>query len=82
MKQFIKKFIGEVLVTVGVGIFSFNIFNFDYQTYEKGGLQKIFGRSEGLEGIAYYYHNNVLTMIAVSAILITIGILIIKNKQR
>ena len=65
MKQFIKKFIGEVLATVGVGIFSFNIFNFDYQTYEKGGLQKILGRGEGLEGIAYYYHNNVLTMIAV-----------------
>lgn len=81
-EQFIKKFIGEILVTVGVGTFFYNIFNFDYRTYGKGGpLLKLQGITE-IEGIAYYYKGDVLIMIALGAMLATIGILIIKNRQK
>jgi len=81
MKNIIKKFIGEILVTLGTGAFFYNIFNFSYRTYTKNGLRPEPPRGE-LEGIAYYYNNDVLMIIAIGAALTTIGILIIKNRQR
>lgn len=71
---------GELFTTIGVAIFSYNIFNFDYKIYG-GGLDKIFRPDGELEGIVYYYSNNTLMMIAIGATISIIGLLIIKNKK-
>jgi len=81
-EQFIEKYIGEIFVTIGIGTFFYNILNFSYRTYGKGGLSPKLPGIPELEGIAYYYKNDVLIMIALGAILATIGILIIKNRQK
>lgn len=88
MKQFIKNYLGEIMTIVGTGIFMYNVFNFSYHTYGKGGESSDLaidfgfgGKVPELEGIAYYYNSDVLLMIAIGAILITAGILIIKNKK-
>lgn len=67
MKQFIKKFIGEILLISGIGILTYNIFNF-YHTYTN------------YQGGYYYYNTGTLSLIAIGAMLMTMGILIIKNK--
>jgi len=81
MKKIIKKYFGEISLVIGVGTFFYNIFNFSYRTFGKGGLLPKLPGSDDFEGIAYFYSSDVLIMIAVGAILMTIGILIIKNKQ-
>ena len=70
--QKIKKHLGEIFTTVGVFIFSYNIFNF---SNHNGG----FNLPGALEG--YDYAPSVLTMIALGSALITIGILIMRNKK-
>jgi len=76
--RFIKKYLGETILVIGTGLFIHNVFNFSYKTYGKGGLN--FGFTEELEGIAYHYSSDVLGRISIGAMLIVIGILIIKNK--
>jgi len=80
MQEKIKKYIGEIMVIVGSGLFSYNIFNFSYQTFGKGGLLKMPGTEE-LEGIAYYYSPNSLILISIGVMLIVCGILIIRSKN-
>ncbi|MCK5510375.1 hypothetical protein KAI65_02430 [Candidatus Parcubacteria bacterium] len=76
MKKIIKRIFGEVILVGGIGILFYNIFNFSHEVYyEKVGLVR-----RELEGIAYYYNLDTLLMIAISAMLIVAGILIIKNK--
>ena len=69
MKQFIKKFVGEILLIGGVGLFSYNILGFSYYTRNRGGDY-------------YYYDSNTLLIIAVGAMLIAVGVLIIKKRQK
>ena len=82
MKQISKRFSGETILIGGVGLFTYNIFNFSYRTYGKGGLDLNLNFEPELQGIAYYYHSDTLLMIAISAMLITLGILVIKNRQK
>jgi hypothetical protein len=80
MKEKIKRHIGKIMIIVGSGLFFYNIFNFSYQTFDKGGLLRTPGAKE-LEGIAYYYSSNSLILISVGVVLIVSGILIIRNKN-
>ena len=83
MPQLIKKFIGEIILTGGIGFFTYGIFNFSFQKYGgKGGLLPSLGSESTNIGVAYYYDDSVLFMITIGAILITVGILIIKNRQK
>lgn len=69
MTQFIKKFIGEISLTIGIALSVYGVFNFDsYDT-----------RREGL--VVYYYDRNIILLITIGALLITIGSLIIKNRK-
>jgi hypothetical protein len=81
LKYFFKKYVGEIMIIIGSGLFSYNLFNFSYKTYGKGGLLALkYGASE-LEGIAYYYSSDSLTLISIGVILIISGILIIRHKK-
>jgi len=75
--RFIKKYLGETILVIGTGLFVYDVFNFSYHTYGKGGLVLDFTAS--LEGIAYYYSSDVLMGISIGAMLIVAGILIIKK---
>jgi len=81
--RFITRYLGETMLIIGTGVFSYNIFNFSYKTYDKskGRLGRIFDTPE-LEAIAYYYSSNALMWISVGAMLIIAGILIIKRKGK
>ena len=76
----IQQYLGEFFTTIGVTIFFYNIFNFDYKTYGYG-LDKIFRPESEFKDIAYYYSDNTLAMIAIGAAISIIGLLIIKNKK-
>ena len=78
IKKIMKKIFGEMILVGGMGMLFYNILNFSYKTHYS---KKIVIHRE-LEGIAYYYHPGTLLMIAIGAMLITAGILIIKNKQK
>ncbi len=65
---FIKKYLGELLTIIGIGVFSYNAFNF-YHTF--GGSANY-----------YYYSEDVLMAISVGAMLIAIGIMIMKHKTK
>jgi len=86
MKQFIKKFIGETLLTGGVGLLIYNIFNFSYRGGTGGKWTGDLPQLTSLGGyefeyVAYYYNQSSLLTITAGAMLIVIGILIIKNKK-
>lgn len=86
MERFIKKFFGEILIVIGIGIFSYNIFNFNYETYEiyekRSLLPKLSGPAVLEGGVAYYYTSNTLFLVAIGAMLVAGGILIIKNRKK
>ena len=78
LKDFIKKYLGETSLVGGVGLFIYNIFNFSYKT--EFGLCRWGVSCEPIQGVVYYYQSDTILMISVGAMLIIIGILIIKNK--
>lgn len=85
MKEKLKKYIDEIMIMAGSGLFSYNVFNFSYRTFGKGGSLlrpslKMPGTKE-LEGIAYYYSSNSLILIFIGVMLIVSGILIIRSKN-
>jgi len=79
MKEKVKKYIGEIIVIAGSGIFSYNIFNFSYRTFWTSHRNDLL--SEEFGGIAYYYSSNSLILISIGVMLIVGGILIIRNKN-
>jgi len=89
MKKLIKKFIGEFLLILGVGLFIYNVFNFDIGggTYHEGenGIPQYLRDREGyhsFENTSYfYYRKDTLKSLTIGAILITIGILTIRNRK-
>lgn len=86
MKEKIKKYIGEIFVIIGSGLFSYNIFSFSYRIYGKGIKPPIplFDESllgPELEGIAYYYSPISLMLISIGVMLIISGIFIIRRKN-
>ena len=78
LKIFIGKYLGEMSLTGGVGLSVYSIFNFSYET--RLGLCRHGVSCEPIQGVAYYYYSDVILMISTGAMLIIIGILIIKNK--
>ena len=83
LKDFIKKYLGKILLTGGIGLFVYHIFNFSYKTANVSGSYpklKINSEIEQFQGVAYYYHPDAILMISIGAMLIVVGILIIKNK--
>lgn len=81
MKRLIKKYLGEIMITVGSGLFVYNVFSFSYTTFNKwaGGFQ-IAGTKREV-GALYYYHNHTLLLLAFGTMLIIAGILIIRSKK-
>ncbi|MEA2113219.1 MAG: hypothetical protein U9P63_00995 [Patescibacteria group bacterium] len=77
---FIKKYLGEIMLVIGSGLFVHNIFSFSYRAYGKGGLS--FDFEQELEGIAYFYSSDVLIGISIGAMLIVAGILVIKKQSK
>ena len=85
MKQQIKKYIGELLTIIGTGLFTYNVFNFSYEDTRSDMGSDILAKygiaSQGTEmGIVYYYAPGTLLLVAIGAMLIVSGILIIKAK--
>jgi len=89
--KLIKKYFGELMLIIGSGIFVYNVFNFDssVETYchAQNRICKgsIFGGvSSEIEavGVSYYYSPNALLWFTISAMLIVIGILIIRSKKK
>jgi len=71
--QFIKKYLGEILMVVGSFIAIYNVFDFDYFT---GGLLTI-GEIEP----HYYYSGDARLQIAIGIALVVLGTLIIRAKK-
>jgi multisubunit Na+/H+ antiporter MnhG subunit len=83
MKQkTIKKYLGEVLTILGVGVFTFNTFLLIFGKYEKGSDFSLnFGDiSLSPTPLTYNYSHNALWFATIGALLIIVGILIIRNK--
>lgn len=88
---FIKKYLGELMVIFGTGIFSYNVFNFSYTggfggERIGGGRLRIptefyTGRYE-FEYVAYYYTNETLLYVALGTMLIIRGVFVIRNKRK
>lgn len=74
----IKKHAGKIMLIAGIGLFMFNVFNFGYQT--SAGYCFNFD-CENIQGVAYYYTSTQILSIAIGAMLIASGALIIKNKK-
>ena len=77
MREIIKKYVGEIMIVIGSGLFSYNIFNFSYRT---GGGLPVLGTTK-FEGVAYYYDTTPLILISVGVMLIVCGFLIVKKKN-
>lgn len=94
--KFIKNWLGEINIIIGTGIFTYNIFNFDSSiiTGKSSNVQNCFpslGICEEVskldigfrtnDVIFYYFHHKTLMSISIAAMLIVIGILIVRNKS-
>ena len=79
--KLIKKYFGKIMTISGVGIFTYNVFNFSYKTATKGLASLPALGNTQIEGVAYYYTSDVLFRLAISSMLFVSGILIIKNKK-
>ena len=81
MIKLLKKIYGEIILISGVGLFTYNFFNFTSYIYPKErGLRSFDGPTEW-GGVSYYYEYETLIPIAIAAMLIAAGILIIRNKK-
>ena len=58
------------LLLVGVALFTYNLFDFDYRFTRRLG-----------DVIAYYYNKHTLILLAIGAIFITIGLLKLRNNK-
>lgn len=74
----IKNYLGEIIIIIGAGVLSYNIFNFSHKT-KIGTCLDINLGCEEIQGVAYYYTETTLLLISISAMLITAGLLIIKR---
>jgi hypothetical protein len=72
-----KKYFGEILTVIGVGLVSYNVFSFSHKTSEGLCLPSL---CERISGVVYFYNHSTLTLISIGCTLVVVGILIIKNK--
>ena len=81
MKQLLNRFIGESILVGGIGFFMYGVFHFSFQVYGgKDGFLPDFGPESTNMGAVYYYSDNALIMIAAGAMLVAVGVLMIKSK--
>ena len=86
LKKFTKKYLGEISLIGGIGLFIYGVFNFSYKIIGPSSMPRLPLRGvsaksfEPFQGIVYYYQSDTILMISIGAMLIIIGILIIKNK--
>ena len=83
--RLIKNYIGEVMLVVGVGLFTYNVFDFSFSDSTRGlltpsGLPSLGGRDLG--NVAYYYTETNLLLISAGAMLTVVGILVIRNRNK
>ena len=71
----IKTYPGESLLVAGTGIFTYNIFDFSYTDRDGSTMLPEIGARE-LGNVAYYYKEETLFLIAIGAMLIVSGLLI------
>ena len=64
----------------GTGLFFYSVFNFSYRDTSTG-LPRLPSLSHELINVAYYYKEDALQLIATGAILIVVGILVIRNRK-
>lgn len=90
--QFIKEYLGELMIVLGVGIFTYNVFNFSSQGGRGGKWIEGNDAFSGLnlprpgryefEYVSYYYPDDTLWYIAFGAMLIVGGILIMRRRSK
>lgn len=66
--KFIKKYLGELMIIIGSGIFVYNILDFTHM--------RLISRT-----VRYYFSHDTISWITFGAVLIVIGFFIIKNKK-
>jgi len=72
--KLIKKYLAEFFIIIGSGFFSYDLFNFSSRSF--------FGGMSGTDKIMmYYYEDSTKIIISIGVVLITTGILIIKNRK-
>jgi hypothetical protein len=86
MKNLYKRYTGEFLLILGVGIFVYNVFNFQSVGYGETNVASNdidFNNPTypNFQCFKYFYTTATQNQIVVGAILVTIGILIIRNKK-
>lgn len=91
--KLIKKYLGELILVIGSGIFVYNVFNFSslgetvwicensYSSLTQTLAKICSSEIEKVAGVAYFYPNNVIKALVVGVVLIVIGILIIRSKK-
>ena len=79
----IKQYIGSLSLITGVGIFVYNIFNFDNDVSSGLGKYAEYGYNDDVTDrvIHYFYWHDTLILIAIGAMLITLGILILRKSS-
>jgi hypothetical protein len=80
--KIIKKYIGEAVLLIGVFLFFSNAVNFDSSHSLCKYHLKNLSLSYCENPVVYYYDDNVLHVLGYGAVLITIGILVIKRKDK
>ena len=78
--KLIRKYLGEIMLIAGAGTFAYNVFNFSHSTHPSR-IDLIFSEGEFVNGVVYYYDSDTLLYLAIGAMLIVSGILIIKHKK-
>lgn len=85
-KTLIKKYLGEMLLLIGVTLFVYNILNFSSVTSKGVELEDILGEvnvsSEPIMGVEYYYTGQSKRLITGGALLMVLGTLIMKKKDK
>lgn len=87
LKEIFKIIKANLLLLFGVGLFTYNLFDFHIDRYcdEEGGLlPKLPSIGENAchnPSVFYYYDNLTLILLVIGAILITIGVLKIRKEN-
>lgn len=76
IKDFSKKYTGELLIVIGSGILTYNILNFSSsQNYN------LFLNDNYSPGISYYYDISQIVLMALAVMMVLTGYFILKNKK-
>jgi len=80
--RFIKKYLGEIMLVIGTGLFIRSIFNFSFTTVGGDCKFNLDLSCHSMVEKAYYYSPNTLMGISIGVMLIVIGILIIRKQTK